>query len=217
MTNRPLLKGVFHLITTIIYLIAFPYLNDLVPSELKFPFIIYLLSIISNFGCSTLLHLIPWQKHIEIYLRRLDHTVIFINIAATYYVAISTIMYDINPIVIYILIIGIISGITTRLFFTEAPKIIISLPYILTGWCILFDPYIIFKTIKRVPDGSPIAIMAGLSYTLGAFVYTTERPKLWPKYMGYHELFHLLSIIGTTLLAIFLFQHGIPYYLSLKI
>lgn len=212
MSNRPLLKGIFHLLATITYLIIFPHLMSLIPSELSLPFIIYILSIIGNFACSTLLHIINWPKYKEIYIRRLDHVVIFIMISSTYYAAISTIMHDINPLVIYILSIGTIMGIVTRIFFTDAPKIFISLPYFLVGWCIILDPYIIFKIVERVPDGALIAFLGGLSYTLGAVVYTLEYPKLWPKYMGYHELFHILTIIGTTMFAICLFSYGIPYH-----
>jgi hemolysin III len=214
MSNRPLLKGYSHLISTFIYLFTFPYLISLIPTELKFPFTIYVLSIICNFGCSTLLHVIPWNKNSEIYMRRLDHIMIFFNIDATYYAAISTIMYDINPLVIYILFIGTITGVITRLFFTDAPKIFISLPYFIIGWAIIFDPYTFLNIIERTPEGSMIAFMGGISYTLGALIYTMEYPKLWPKYMSYHELFHIFSIIGSTLMAVCLFKYGIPYYLK---
>lgn len=212
MSERPLLKGVFHLLATITYLTAFPYLKSLIPPGLELSFTIYTLSIIGNFACSTLLHIIHWSKDNEVYLRRLDHVMIFIMIASTYYAAISTIMHDINSIVLYILWTGTLIGIATRLFFTDAPKIFISLPYFLIGWSLLFDPYIIFKLIERVPDGSLIALLGGLSYSLGAIIYTLEKPKLWPKYMSYHEVFHILSIIGSTLFAVCLFNHGIPYY-----
>src|ERR1700733_10695668 len=144
MSERPLLKGVFHLLATIIYLIAFPYLQNRIPSELSFPFTIYTLSIISNFACSTLLHIIHWSKDIEIYLRRLAHIMICIMIASTYYAAITTIMNDIDSIVIYTLWTGTFLGIITRLFFTDAPKIFISLPYFLIGWSLLLDYEIIF-------------------------------------------------------------------------
>lgn len=212
MLNRPLLKGYSHLISTIVYILIYPDLQSLVPPDLKLPFTIYTISIIGNFACSTFLHIINWPKHLEIYVKRLDHIMIFIMISSTYYAGISTIMYDINPIIIYIVLIGTIIGIITRIFFTNAPKIFISLPYFLIGWSIILDPYIIFKMVDRVPEGSLIALLGGLSYSLGAVIYTFEYPKLYPKYIGYHELFHIFTIIGTTMFAICLFGYGIPYH-----
>lgn len=77
MSSRPVLKGYFHLVATIIYLTIFPYLKSLTPPDLKLPFTIYILSIIGNFACSSLLHLINWSKDLEIYIRRLDQDSFF--------------------------------------------------------------------------------------------------------------------------------------------
>jgi hemolysin III len=216
MTERPLLKGYYHLFATFIYLCLYPELKLLIPKDLKLSFTIYLVSIIGNFTCSASLHLMDDDRseYEKLFMRKLDHVAIFILIASTYYAAISTIIYDINPLVIYTLIAGTIIGILIRLFYTDAPKIFISLPYFLIGWSILLDPYTIYKIIERIPDGYPFALAGGLAYSLGALVYTFEYPRLYPKIMGYHELFHIFTIIGTTLFAICLFRYGIPYHQS---
>lgn len=212
MEERPLLKGWFHLIATFTYIGLIQSLDDLIPPDLKVPFTIYLFSIICNFYCSALLHMVNWSKEFEPYIRKLDHVVIHILIASTYYAAISTIMYDINILIVYILFIGTIMGILIRIFFTDAPKIFISLPYFLIGWSILLDPYIIIKITERIPEGYLFALAGGLFYSLGALVYTLEYPKLYPRIMGYHELFHIFTIIGTTSFAICLFHYGIAYH-----
>lgn len=189
-----------------------PSLNSLIPDNLKVPFNFYLASIIGNFFCSTLLHLIAWND--DLIFRRLDHVMIYIMISSTYIASISTIMYDINPLVIYFILIGTILGIISRIFYTNAPKLIISLPYFIIGWSILLDPYILFKITERIPEGYIFALLGGLSYSLGAIIYTLEMPKLWPKYIGFHEVFHIFTIIGTTMFAICLFNHAIPYHLN---
>lgn len=260
--QRPILKGVFHLLTTLGYILAFPFLTKLIPTRaslletnmtnslivngatkaissltnVRFALLLYLLSILGNFGSSTLFHIFPWPDDIVIYPRRLDHIMIFIKIAATYYAAIATIMPDINPLVKYTLALGSLFGIIIRIFFTKAPKYVIGLPYLLMGWSILLDPKIMFLAAKRIQTGAIIAALAGLSYTVGAYIYITKCPRIWPKsfeswfcfdkkvskqgdkssnlsrYMGYHELFHIFTIIGAVLFTTCIFGYGVPYY-----
>lgn len=244
--QRPILKGVFHLLTTIGYIVALPFLMKLIPTHVpnsiinntsntilqsnlanvRFSLILYLLSILGNFGSSTIFHIYPWSEDIVIYPRRLDHIMIFTKIAATYYAAITTIMPDINPLVKYTLGFGTIFGIIVRIFFTKAPKFIIGVPYLIMGWSILLDPKILFSVANRTPTAAIIAATAGLSYTIGAYIYLTKCPRIWPKslelwldpkrklpkYMGYHELFHIFTIIGAVLFTICIFGYGIPYY-----
>jgi hemolysin III len=211
---RPAFKGIFHLLAASAYISMFPYLNTLIPSDLKVPFNIYLISIIGNFVCSTLLHLVNWNDNTNLLLRKLDHVMIYIAIASTYIAAISTFMYDISGLVVCFVWIGTIFGIISRLFYTDAPKIFISGPYFIIGWSILLDPYIILKIIERVPEGAFFALLGGSFYSLGGIIYTKEKPKLWPKYMSFHELFHICTIIGTTMFVICLFKYGIPYHID---
>lgn len=212
--DRPLFKGVFHLMTMISYMIVLPSLIEKIPQGLERPLKLYLFSIIGNFGASTLLHIIDWTPEYVIYPQRLDHVMIFVKIAATYYVAICTIMHDINPIVIYIIIMGTILGILIRLLFTQAPNIIIALPYLLVAWSALLDPYILLEFLDRIPIGFMLAIIGGLSYTIGAYIYMIKYPNPWPKYMGYHEIFHIFTIIGAVLFTICIFDHAIPYHVQ---
>jgi len=73
----------------------------MIPTTLKLPLTIYLLGIIGNFGSSAMFHFINWPKHLVIYPRRLDHIMIFVKIAASYYALISTVINDINPLIVY--------------------------------------------------------------------------------------------------------------------
>jgi hemolysin III len=39
----------------------------------------------------------------------------------------------------------------------------------------------------------------GVAYTLGAVVYALKHPDPWPRVFGYHEVFHLFTVIGAGL------------------
>lgn len=100
-----------------------------VPISLKSVIMFYLLTILAHFGCGAFLHIINWPKRRAIYPRRLDHIVIFFKIIATYYVAIATVIPDINPLILQIVKIGTLLGIISRVLFTDAPTWFIALPY----------------------------------------------------------------------------------------
>lgn len=210
--QRPLLKGIFHLFATLWYLIELPSLISRIPPGLEFPLVIYVLSIIGSFGASTLLHIINWSDSVMVYPQRLDHIMIFVKIAATYYAGISTVMTDINPLVIQVLCVGTLLGMMLRIFFTQASQIVICLPYLIVGWSLILDPDTMLSLLQKIPLGSIIALSAGLSYTIGGYIYMTKYPNPWPRYMGYHEVFHVFTIVGAILFTITIFDHAVPYY-----
>lgn len=214
--SRPLLKGYSHFFAFLYYMLNYKSMVRCVPISLKSVIKFYLLTILAHFGCSAFLHIINWPKRWVIYPRRLDHVVIFFKIIATYYVAISTVITDINPIVLQVVKIGTILGIISRIFFTDAPTWFIALPYFIVGWAILLDPSAILSLITRLPMGSLICLLGGIMYSFGGYIYIRKSPNILPKYIEYHELFHLFSILGTCLFVRFVFKHAIPYYLKLS-
>ena len=42
-------------------------------------------------------------------------------------------------------------------------------------------------------------MVGGLSYTIGAVIYTQQRPNTWPETWGYHEYFHVTVVLGAAL------------------
>jgi hemolysin III len=212
--SRPLLKGVFHLIATITYLLLTPLLIEKIPSGLELPLYLYLFALIAHFGVSAAFHFIDWPPNLIIYPRRLDHIMVFVKITATYFAMISTVIHDIHPSVIYMICFGSLFGIIVRLFFTDAPNHVIGIPYLIISWAAVLDPYILIAIYYRIPTGSILTFIAGLAYTIGAVIYILEYPQPCVRYMGYHDIFHLFTIIGSILLTLTIFEHAIPYYIE---
>jgi hemolysin III len=44
-----------------------------------------------------------------------------------------------------------------------------------------------------------LLVLGGALYTLGGLVYAIRKPNPWPRVLGYHEIFHLLVILGSSL------------------
>ncbi|CAH6419112.1 Hemolysin III [uncultured virus] len=211
---RPYLKGVFHTLTFLIYLFWSPYLLESVPESIKMATLIYLLGVVGHLAASSLLHLIPWSLSFLPYVRKFDHSMIFVKIASVYYIAICTVMPDIDPKVLSIVIVGTILGILMRIFFTDIPRVLIGIPYVVIGWAFLLDFNIPLRLLTRVPIGTLIGVSAGICYTTGAVIYIKKYPNPYPRYLGFHEIFHFLSSIGAFLFTLAIFGHAIPYYQS---
>ena len=212
--TRPILKGVLHAIAAICYIFLAPTLINLTPFGLEFPLYNFIITMVVHFAASALLHLVSWPSNLLPHIRRLDHIIIFLKIAAIYYACIATVMPDIDIYVIYIFIFGTTLGILIRIFFTDIHVALISIPYLLVGWSLVLDPNIIILLLQRIPIGTFIGFLGGLCYTIGAIVYITKYPNPFPKYIGVHEIFHILTTIGTTLFTISIFSFAVPFYIS---
>ena len=92
-------------------------------------------------------------------------------------------------------------GITVKLLWIDAPRMIGTALYLVLGWAIMVD----FGTILRMPAPA-VALLAagGICYTLGGIVYIVKKPNIG---IGFHELFHLFVIGGSAFhfLMVFLY------------
>jgi hemolysin III len=44
-------------------------------------------------------------------------------------------------------------------------------------------------------------LLGGVLYTIGAIIYARKRPDPFPRVFGFHEVFHLFVIVGSTTFA----------------
>jgi hemolysin III len=85
-------------------------------------------------------------------------------------------------------------GILRALLWPHAPRIISSTLYLAVGWVVLAY----FPEVHAALDPVAFALLVagGVWFTVGAAVYAFRRPDPWPKVFGYHEVFHVLIILG---------------------
>ena len=85
-------------------------------------------------------------------------------------------------------------GIFQSLFWVTAPKWVSSILYTIAGGLII--PYL--PELKAVLTSLDIffILIGGAVYLIGAVIYALRKPNPRPLVFGYHEIFHLLVIIG---------------------
>lgn len=147
------------------------------------------------FTTSGIYHRGTWTQKIGNTLRRMDHSNIFLVIAGTYTpLAILLLERPTMTILLSVVWGGALIGILMRIFWLGAPRWLYVPIYIALGWvAVAFLP-------QFWNTGGPavvwLVIAGGLGYTLGAVVYGFKWPNPVPKWFGFHEIFHIGTLIG---------------------
>ena len=213
-TERPLLKGISHLFACLGYFLVMPYLITLIPHHLLPPLIIYIIITVIHYLISTIFHIINWTDEHKIHIKRLDHIVIYLYMGSVYWALISTLFPTINILVKIVLISGIILGILSRIVCTNLSNVLIAIPYMLVGWCIVLDPWLLYSLVSKPTIVTYLLLAGGLSYTIGGIIYMLAWPNLCPYYFGFHELYHLFAIIGSIIITILIFEVGVIHNIN---
>jgi hemolysin III len=125
-------------------------------------------------------------------LKRIDHSNIFLIIAGTYTPFALLLPKDEARTMLLIVWGGALMGVLFRVLWVGAPRWLYTPVYVALGWVAVFylGPLLHF-------GGPAIVILiavGGLLYTLGAVVYGTKRPNPSPRWFGFHEIFHTLTV-----------------------
>ena len=155
---------------------------------------IYAGSLVALLGTSALYHRVNWRRpRARAWMRRLDHSMIFLLIAGT--VTPFALLVMEGPLANALLIAvwaGAAAGIVVEMIWVEAPKWISVAVYLAVGWIgALGYPAIL---IEAGIGAAALIAVGGVLYTAGAIVYARQSPDPRPAVFGYHEIFHLFVI-----------------------
>jgi hemolysin III len=159
-------------------------------------FLVYGGSLVLLYTASTLYHSLPVPPQRVQQLRAFDQVAIYLLIAGTY-----------TPLCLVPLrgpwgwsLLGVIwgmalAGIALRLGWQAAPVWLGRALYLLMGWLCVAA----LSPLTRALPGSALGwlFFGGILYTVGAAVWATRRPRLWPGGLSSHELWHLFVLAGS--------------------
>jgi hemolysin III len=159
----------------------------------------YAVSLVALFGVSALYHRINWRSlTARDWMRRLDHSMIFILIAGSYTPFAVLVLR--GPLAIAILVAvwgGATLGVGFSLVWGSAPTWLRAALCIVLGWVAVAALPQLGAAIGT--GGLTLLSLGGVLYTVGAVVYAIERPNPVPAVLGYHEIFHILVIAAAAL------------------
>jgi hemolysin III len=189
---RPRLRGVIHAYAFWVALGAGAALVAVAHgSRARSAAAIYAIGLCGLFAGSAVYHRWRWDPRWRPLLRRIDHSTIFIFIAASYTpVALLVLHGPLSKIVLIVVWAGALGGIIFSLAWITAPRVLVAGTYLALGWvAVIVTP----QLIKHAGVAPTVLIaVGGLLYSVGATVYALKRPDPWPATFGFHEIFHTL-------------------------
>jgi hemolysin III len=192
----PVWRGLLHAYAFWLALAAAATLVALAPTrDARLAATIYGVALCALFAVSGLYHRWRWDPRWRPLLRRLDHSTIFLFIAAsTTPVALLVLGGTAGTVVLLAVWLGALAGIGMTVAWIDAPRGVVALSYVTVGCAVgAAAPQLVARLAV-----APLVLLAagGVLYCAGAAVYATRRPDPWPQSFGFHEVFHGLVVLA---------------------
>lgn len=159
---------------------------------------------------SSLYHLLNVGKTATRVLRKFDHIMIYVLIAATYTpICLGPLRgpwgWSIFGIVWGLAILGII----LTAVWINAPRWLTTSIYLAMGWTVIIAAYPMITIFRNLGALSSLwwLLSGGIFYSIGAVIYALKWPKWENKYFGFHELFHIFVLLGSFCQYWFIFRY----------
>ena len=191
---KPKLRGWMHAASAPLTLAAGIVLVVLSPNATtRIGSAVFATSALVLFTVSGIYHRGTWSPRVWRFLRRFDHANIFLLIAGSYTPFTLLLLQGADRIVLLSVVwTGAVLGVLFRVFWNDAPRWLYTPIYMALGWAAVFY----FGDFVQHANTAVIVLMVvgGGLYTLGGVVYGFKRPNPFPRWFGFHEVFHTLTI-----------------------
>lgn len=154
---------------------------------------VYALGLAAVFGSSAAYHRGAWGPAARRRMKRLDHSMIYVLIAASYTpVALLALHGRWRLAVLAVSWAGATLGVALKLVRIDGFRVATAALYMALGWLAL-------AALPQLVRGMPtpalaLAVAGGLLYTAGAIVFALRRPDPRPMVFGYHEVWHAFMV-----------------------
>lgn len=165
--------------------------------ERDFGFILtYVISLCLLYGVSALYHRPNWDPVPRLWFRKMDHAAIYLLIAGSATpIGARTLSHESLKTFLILIWCMAGAGCVQSFLWTRAPKLLRVGFYLIMGY--LAMPYLSEIDHSLKGAGLELLLGGGLAYTVGAVIYAFKKPNFFDGELGYHELFHLLVILGS--------------------
>jgi hemolysin III len=194
--NIPRLRGVTHAYAFFAAVVAAALLVVFTPAGApRVAATVYGAGLCALFGVSGLYHRWHGDPRWKTILQRVDHSNIYLFIAASYTPLGMLVLSGATQWIVLITVwAGAAAGVTLSIAWINAPRFVCALCYVALGWVAVLA----FPQMHAVLPLACLVLIGGggVLYTVGAIVYALGRPDPWPKVFGFHEIFHIFVILA---------------------
>lgn len=156
---------------------------------------VYGMALTALFATSSLYHSIPWREVWKGRLQRLDHTMIYILVAATFTPLLVAAVDGTWVLVGLVGAWGLAALGVAREFWLQSAGRGLLVAQILVGSLCLVPMWLILISLDA--PTSLLILAGGVIYLVGVAMFVNDWPRLVPGVFSHHELFHLLVIAAS--------------------
>ena len=194
-------SGLTHLAGAILGFVALGYLVNRSTGEgtvwHTISFGVFGVSLILLYSSSASYHLLNVSESARLIFRRIDHVMIFILIAGSYTPFCLLPLRETWGFSFLGLVWGLaVVGVFIKIYWIHAPRWLSTAIYLAMGWLVVIVAYPLSQTLSS--ETALWLILGGAAYSLGALIYVLKWPDPYPDVFGFHEIWHLFVLAGST-------------------
>lgn len=154
---------------------------------------VYAVGLVALFGVSGMYHRFPWRPSVKRTFQRLDHTTIFVMIAGSYTPLCLVALDGSTRIAMLVMAwTGAVAGGVFAWVQNRTTRILKNALYIALGWAALFAAP---QLLRELSTAELVLIaVGGVLFTAGSIILLTNKPDPWPRWFGYHEVWHTFVV-----------------------
>lgn len=193
---RPSLRGAIHAVAAVVTpVLSIPFVLDARPGAPRVGVAVFCAALTVLFATSATYHRVDWSDRWLLRMKRADHIAIFVLLAGTY-TGVAVMIFDgWQQAVVLLASWGtVVAGVVAASLGLFERRGFANTSYIALGWlALVLAP----RLLERLSATELALIVAGgVIYTAGAIALALRRPDPWPTVFGYHEIWHVFTVIA---------------------
>ena len=174
-------------------------------AEARVAAVVYSFGVTALYGTSAAYHRGKWSPAARRRMKRLDHSMIFVLIAATYTPICLLALEGATAVVVLVAVwSGALLGLGLATAGIAERRGIGFALYIGLGWVAVITLPQLLESLS--PAQIIMILVAGILYTVGAIGLGTQWPDPFPETFGYHEVWHVMVVVAGLCLAVVVFS-----------
>ena len=189
---RPAMRGHIHRWFAVLSVPAFIVLICLAQSATaRIAMAIYGIGVAAMLGVSAVYHSGRLSDSAQKTFRRLDHSTILLAVTGSYTAVTTLTLKGRSEITLLVFVwTAATIGVIIRMAWMQAPSAVIASVYLLVGWSALIEIGALSAALNAIDTA--LLWGGGALYSIGAVIYAAKRPNPFPRFFGFHEIFHSL-------------------------
>jgi len=199
-SQRPLLRGVSHLLAAIVATtLGAPALLLIADSPRAYVgAAIFAASLTLLYSTSAAYHRINWTPLFRAIISRMDHSMVLVLIGGTFTPFCLVVLNTAWGITMLSVIWGIAgAGVLVNMAWPATPRWLRVGFYVVLGWLGLIPAPELASRLAAAPLA--LLVLGGVLYTIAGLIYAVGKPDPFPRVFGHLEVFHLFVIAGSVL------------------